>query len=382
MRTKADVVIIGGGIIGAAVAFYLGRAKYGQIVVLEKEKFLGAGSTSKAAGGIRAQFSTKGNIEMSMLSEKMFCQFKEDTGHDALYDQVGYLFLITDENDAVGFRKSVELQKSVGLNVEILKPSEIGQYAPHCRVDDVIFGTFCKDDGLGDPHEFLQGYEHADREMGIEFSLETEVTGFNVAGGKVTGVKTNVGEISRPVVINCAGAYAGQIGKMLGANIPVLPYRRQCVTTGPLDFIQPFFPMVVDVKSGLYCHKESKGMLLGWADKAQEPSFDVSIDPDYVDAILERALDRIPQLETAEVANKWAGLYETTPDHRGIIGWEPTVEGVFHVTGFSGHGFMHAPAAGIVTTEMVMGKAPSIDIEEFSPKRFAHGAVVEETNVI
>jgi sarcosine oxidase subunit beta len=382
MRTKADVVIIGGGIIGAAVAFYLGRAKYGQIVVLEKERFWGAGSTSKAAGGIRAQFSSKANIEMSMLSEKLFCRFKEDTGYDALFDRVGYLFLLSDDNEVIEFKKSYDLQRSCGLNVELLKPEDIGQYAPHCRVDDIKLATFCKDDGLGDPHEFLQGYEKADRQMGVDICLESEVTGFVISSGKITGVKTSAGTISTSLVINCAGAYAGEIGKMLGVNVPVLPYRRQCVTTGPLDFVQPFFPMVVDVKSGLYCHKESKGLLLGWADKAVKPSFDVSIDPDYTDAILERALDRIPQLETAEVANQWAGLYETTPDHRAIIGWEPTIEGVFHVAGFSGHGFMHAPAAGVVTAEIVAGKKPSIDITELSPLRFAHGGVVEETHVI
>jgi sarcosine oxidase, subunit beta len=382
MRTKADVVIIGGGIIGTAVAFYLARAKYGQIVLLEKDRFLGAGSTSKAAGGIRAQFSTKVNIQMSMVSEEHFCRFKEETGHDALYDQVGYLFLLSEQSDIQEFTKSYELQRACGLNVQMLKPADILKVAPHVRVDDIEFGTFCKDDGLGDPNEFLQGYEKADRAMGVEIELETEVTGFTVASGKLTAVKTSKGDIATPLVINCAGAYAGEIGKMIGATVPVHPIRRQCVTTGPLDFIQPFFPMVVDVKSGLYCHKESKGMLLGWADKAVQPAFDVSIDPDYTDAILERALDRIPQLETAEVANQWAGLYESTPDHRAIIGWERSVEGMFHTTGFSGHGFMHAPAAGIVTTEMVTGKKPSIDISELSPERFAKGGVVEEVHVI
>ena len=382
MRTKADVVIIGGGIIGVAVAFYLARAKYGQVVLLEKDRFLGAGSTAKAAGGIRAQFSTKVNIEMSMLSEQLFCRFKEDTGHDALYDRVGYLFLLSEESDVQEYRKSYELQRSCGLKVQLLKPEEIGQFAPHVRVDDIKLATFCHDDGLGDPNEFLQGYEKADRRLGVEINLETEVTGFATNSGKISAVKTSNGTISTPLVINCAGAYAGEIGKMIKANVPVLPYRRQCVTTGPLDFVQPFFPMVVDVKSGMYCHKESKGMLFGWADKTVQPGFDVSIDPDYTDAILERALDRIPQLETAQVANQWAGLYESTPDHRAIIGWEPSVEGMFHVAGFSGHGFMHAPAAGVVTAEMVSGRKLSIDISDLSPERFVKGVVVEESQVI
>lgn len=382
MRTRADAVVIGGGIIGVAVAFYLARQKYGQIVVVEKEPFLGAGSTCKAAGGIRAQFSNAVNIQMSMLSEQCFVRFKEEVGYEALYDQVGYLFLMTSDEEVKEFTAHHALQRSLGLNAVLLKPEDIPQYAPHVRLDDVKLGTFCKDDGLGDPNEFLSGYEHAIRDMGVEIAMETAVTGFAMNGRKITGVKTTKGDIATPLVINAAGAWAGEIGKMAGADIKVLPYRRQIVTTGELDFIKPYFPMVVDVASGLYCHKESKGMLLGWADKNVKPSFDVSIDPDYTDAILERALDRIPQLETAEIANKWAGLYETTPDHRAIIGWEPSVEGMFLVTGFSGHGFMHAPAAGIVTAEMVAGKKPSFDIQSLSPERFGQGAMVEETNVI
>lgn len=382
MRTKADAVIIGGGIIGVAVAFYLAKKKFGQIVLVEKEPFTGAGSTTKAAGGIRAQFSTKTNIEMSMLSEKMFANFKEETGSDALFDQVGYLFLLSDDADVKTYTKHYELQRSLGLNVQLLKPSEIVQYAPHVRLDDIQLGTFCKDDGLGDPSEFLRGYESAIRKMGVDVELECTVSGFGKSGDKVTSVRTTKGEIQTPWVINCAGAWAGEIGKLAGADVKVEPYKRMCVTTGELDFVKPFFPMVVDVKSGLYFHKESKGLLLGWADKSVKPGFDVSTDPDYVDTIIEKALDRIPQLETAEIANQWAGLYETTPDHQAIIGHDAEVGGMFHVTGFSGHGFMHAPAAGLVTAEILCGQTPTIDISPLSPTRFAGADVVHETNVI
>lgn len=382
MRNTADVVIVGGGILGLAVAFYLAKAKYGDIVLVEKEPFLGSGATSKAAGGIRAQFMTKDNIQMSMLSEKLFTTFKEDTGSDALYDQVGYLFMVKDDKDAVEFKKAFELQRSLGLNVQMLKPEEIPQYAPHVSLDGVQFGTFCKDDGLGDPHEFLSGYDHAARRMGVSIELEAGVTGIDVQDGKITAVKTAKGNISTPLVVNCAGPFARVIGQFVGADVKVEPVRRQIVTTGELDFVKPFFPMVVDVRSGLYCHKESKGMLLGWADKSVQPSFDVSIDPDYTDAILERALELMPQLETAEMANQWAGLYETTPDHRAIIGWERAVEGMFHVTGFSGHGFMHAPGAGLVTSEVLTGKTPSVDISTYAPDRFKDANLIEETNVI
>ena len=382
MRDKADVVIIGGGIIGVSVAFYMARADYGRIVLVEKESFLGSGATSKAAGGIRAQFSTKENIQMSMLSENLFKNFKEDTGMDALFDRVGYMFLLEDDQHVESFTSDVQLQRSLGLEVSLLKPEEIVRIAPPVSVEGIKLATFCQDDGLGDPHEFLTGYEKAARRMGVEMELEAEVTAIEVVGGKIVAVKTSKGDISTPLVINCAGPHAKLIGAMVGAEVPVEPIRRQIVTTGQLDFIKPTFPMVVDVKSGLYCHKESKGMLLGWADFSVKPSFDISIDPDYTDTILEKALDRIPQLETAEVANQWAGLYETTPDHRAIIGWEPAVEGMFHVTGFSGHGFMHAPAAGLVTAEILTGKTPSVDISSLSAERFLSGVADSETNVI
>ncbi len=382
MQKSADAVIIGGGIIGLAVAFYLTKANYGKVILVEKEALFGTGATAKAAGGIRAQFTTKENIEMSMLSEKLFCSFKEDTGHEALFDQVGYMFLVKDDKDVEIFQKSYELQKSLGLNILKLKPEEIAQYAPHVSTEGVQFAMFCPDDGLGDPHEFLTGYEKAARKAGLEIAFDTEVTAIEQVDGKITKVKTSQGDIETSMVINCAGPFAKEIGAMVGADVKVEPVRRQIVTTGQLSFIEPFFPMVVDVSSGLYCHKESKGMLLGWADKDVEISYDISIDPDYTDNILERALELIPQLEEAEIGNEWAGLYEVTPDHRAIIGFEPTVEGMFHVTGFSGHGFMHAPAAGLVTAEILTGKEPSVDISEYAPDRFKAGQLIEETNVI
>lgn len=382
MRMKADAIIIGGGIIGIATAFYLAREKFGQILLIEKEPLLGAGATSKAAGGIRAQFSTRVNVEMSMLSKDIFAKFEEETGFKALYDQIGYMFLLQSDEEVARFRASHKMQRSLGLDVVLLEPAEIGNYAPHVSLDGIQLAAFCENDGLGDPHEFLTGYEKAARRLGVEFAFDTEVTGIDVEQGAITGVLTKHGNISCPLVINCAGPYAGVVGKMAGVDLPVQPLKRQIVTTGKLDFVLPSFPMVVDVKTGLYCHKESQGMLLGWADPSVKPSFDISLDPDYTDHILEIALERIPQLEQAEIGNEWTGLYEVTPDHHAIIGWEPSLEGMFHVAGFSGHGFMHAPAAGRISCEIITGRKPSLDISALSPARFGKGMVVEETNVI
>ncbi|SYZ73876.1 Glycine/D-amino acid oxidases (Deaminating) [Candidatus Zixiibacteriota bacterium] len=382
MGKNADVVVIGGGILGLSTAYELARIKFGKVIVVEKDLFLGAGSTSKCAGGIRAQFSTKINIQMSMKSEEILVHFEERTGSHALYDQVGYMFLISDEKDLDGFSKAMELQRSSGLKVDWVEPRDINKLAPEVRTDDIIRATFCKDDGLADPSDLINGYSSAARREGVEILVETEVTGFIMTGDTIKGITSNKGEISTPLVVNAAGPYAKLIGEMVKSNIPIEPERRQIVTTGALDFIPPTFPMVVDVKSGLYFHKESPGLLLGWADKTVKPGFDISVDPEYTDNILMRALDRVPRLETAEVSKSWAGLYESTPDHHAIIDYAEGVRGMFIVGGFSGHGLMHAPAAALVSAEILSGRKPSIDVSPLSMKRFAKGQISIETNVI
>ncbi|MGH8015298.1 MAG: NAD(P)/FAD-dependent oxidoreductase, partial [Candidatus Zixiibacteriota bacterium] len=285
MRHSADVVIIGGGIIGFSVAFHLAKMKFGRIVLVEKESMIGAGSTSQAAGGIRAQFAQRVNVEMSIISEEFFKNFKQETGSEALFDQVGYLFLLQNENEIKEFKQSLAIQQDLGLPVELLEPKDVLKIAPHVNVEDIKLGTFCKEDGIADPWEFLLGFEKAARRMGVEVELEAEVTSIDTVAGEITAIHTNRGAIKTPVVVNCAGPYSGKIGEMVGGKIEVAPYKRQIVTTGELDFVRPNFPMVVDVASGLYSHNESKGLLLGWADKNRGPSFDISVEPEYTDAI-------------------------------------------------------------------------------------------------
>jgi len=382
MAKAADAVIIGGGIIGLSTAYQLARLKYGKIVVLERDMFLGTGATGKCAGGVRAQFTTRVNIEMSMKSEAMLAGFQEDTGYPLVFDQVGYMFLLADEKEVAQFTEAFNLQRSLGLEVTMIDPPEINRLAPPVRTDDIIQATFCKSDGIADPNDMIQGYAASARKLGVEIINEAEVTGLKIEGGKIRGVDSSAGDFETALVINAAGPWARLIGEMAGIKLPIEPIKRQIVTTGKLDYIDATFPMVVDVKSGLYCHKESPGLLLGWADKEIKPAFDESVDPDYTDRILMKALDRIPRLETAEISKSWAGLYETTPDHHAIIGPVNDIEGFFIVAGFSGHGLMHAPAAGLVAAEAISGKETSVDIIPLAPNRFARGAVNEETNVI
>ena len=382
MRNSAECVIIGGGIIGASIAFHLSKLGMKDICILEKEKFLGAGATAKCAGGIRAQFSSEINVKISLLSEDLFERFTEDTGEEGIFDQVGYLFLVTTDEDTEIFQQNLKLQQSVGAPVEWLEREDIKDLLTNVRTDDVIGGTFCKKDGIGDPHVFTQGYVNASRKMGVDILEEVEATGIKAESGKITSVETSRGTISTPLVINCAGPEAEKIGRMAGIEIPVKPYKRQISTTSPLSWLPDSFPMVVDIASGLYCHKESGGLLLGWADKDTPPGYDQSLDPEYTDEILMRALDRIPVLEEAGIATSWAGLYETTPDHHAILGKVPEVEGFLCANGFSGHGFMHAPGVGLLMAELIVKGEPSIDLSPLSIERFAHDKVKEEQFVI
>ena len=382
MQNSAECVIIGGGIIGASVGFHLAKMGMKNIVILEKEMFLGSGATAKCAGGIRAQFSSEINVKISVLSENLFERFHEDTGEDGIFDQVGYLFLVTNPDDEVLFKQNLAMQQAAGAPVEWITREEIGDLCPNLRLDDVLGGTFCPKDGIGDPHVFTQGYVSAARKLGVAIHEETEVIGINLNSSKISEVITSQGNISTPLVINCAGPEAEKIGRMIGLDIPVRPYKRQISTTSPLSWIPASFPMIVDIASELYTHKESGGLLLGWADKNTPIGYDQSLDPEYTDEILMRALDRIPILEEAGIASSWAGLYETTPDHHAIMGKVPDIEGFICANGFSGHGFMHAPGVGQLIAELIVKQETSIDLSPLSIERFSKDVIKEEHTVI
>jgi sarcosine oxidase subunit beta len=382
MKSNAEVAIVGGGIIGSSIAFHLAKMGMTDVIVLEKSMFIGAGATAKCAGGIRAQFSSEINIKMSLLSENLLERFEDDTGEQGIFDQCGYLFLVTTPEDEETFRDNMALQQANEVPVVWMTPDEIRDVAPHVRLDDVLGGTFCGKDGIGDPHVFTHGYANAAKRLGVAIELETEATGIKVEGGKATGVATNKGDISCRIVINAAGPHAAPVGKMAGVDLPIEPVKRQISTTSPILWLPEDFPMVVDVSSGLYCHRESGGLLMGWADPDTPAGFDESIDPDYTDEIIMRAINRLPILEEAGIASSWAGLYSVTPDHRAILGEVPGVEGFIVAGGFSGHGFMHGPAAGKLIAELITTGKPSIDLGPLSVERLKEAPEDHERVVI
>lgn len=376
MEKTADIVIVGGGIIGASIAFHLAGKGAKGVALLEKG-MLGEGSTAKCVGGIRAQFSTEINIRFSLESFKTWDHFQELTGVDLEFRRVGYLFLATTEKEWTIFQANAHLQRTFGIPVEILSPQEIKYRWPYLKVDDLQGGTFCPWDGYAGPYEALSGFIKGAREGGVKIYEGTEVQQILQEGGKIVGVETSRGKIAAPIVVNAAGPYAERIGKMAGVEVPVKPYRRQIFFTVPFPWISDPIPLVIDFHRGWYFRREGQGLLLS-GPKDDFPSFNVNVDYDAMAEVAENSLYRAPILEKAEINRGWAGSYEISPDNHAILGETPGLKGLFLANGFSGHGFQHSPAVGQVMAALILGEKPSIDISCLSVERFRQGRLIQE----
>lgn len=381
-RERAPVVVIGAGCIGAAIAYHLGARGVKGVVVLEREPFAGAGSTSKAAGGIRAQFSTPISVRISQLAIAHYERFAEEMRTDPVFFQVGYLFLLADEARWKAFQLQAEVQRGLGLPVQTLSPEGAREIVPEIVIDDLLGATYCPKDGLGNPHEVTQAFVARARELGARFEFERAAIGLRVENGAVVGVDTPAGPIDAPMVVNAAGPHAAEVARWAGVDLPVQPIRRHCFTTEPLAFVHDRMPMVVDMSSGVYMHRESGGLLLGLANPDEPPGFETSVDWDFLPRVVEPAVHRIPALEEAEISNGWAGLYETTPDHNAVLGPPASVAGLMLANGFSGHGFMQAPAVGQLMAEWIVEGRPSLDLHGLRLERFAEQEATVEANVI
>lgn len=378
---RAEVVVVGAGVIGASIAWHLARRGV-VALVLEREKAPGQGSTGHCAGGVRQQFSTPVNVEISRRSIAAFARMKDELAYDGdLYWPVGYLFCVGDPKRWEAFQSQAEAQRALGVPVETLSPAEVARRFPLLRSDDLLGATFCASDGLADPHGVTAAYVAAARRLGARFEFECPLTGLTVEGGRIKAAGTVRGSIATPVVINAAGPHAAGIAAMAGVELPVVPVRRQVFTTQPVDWLPADFPMVVDMTTGVYMHRESGGLLLGLADTSEPPSFNTNIDFDFRDRVFLAGLERLPRLEDAAYRAGWAGLYEVTPDHNAILG-PSGVGGFLLANGFSGHGFMHAPAVGELLAEWVVDGAPRLDVSALALDRFAGSALPAEANVI
>lgn len=377
MGKTADVVVIGGGIVGLSIAYYLALKKAGRIVLLEKGQ-LGEGSTSRCVGGIRTQFSTEVNIRFSLESLKTFEQFEEEFGINPEFKRIGYLFLATTEGEMEIFQENIKLQKKFNIPVELLGPDEIQTRWPYLKMDDILGGTFCSWEGYAGPSEVLSGFASASKRAGVKIYEGIEVLGISSVKGKIHGVRTKEEKISTPMVVNAGGPYASSIGKMVGVKIPVKPLRRQIFITAPFHLTDHAIPLTIDFHRGWYFRQEGDGLLLS-GPLDLEPSFNLNIDYEAMAEASENAMYRVPVLEKARIARGWAGLYEVSPDHHAILGEVREVKGFILANGFSGHGFQHSPAVGKVIAELIVNrKATTIDISSLSIERFEKGEVILE----
>jgi len=376
MEKTADIVIIGGGIIGVSIAYHLAQRKARGVVLLEKG-MLGEGSTAKCAGGIRAQFSTEINIRFSLESFKAWNRFEELTGMDLGFKKVGYLFLAMTEEEWAIFKASADLQHRFGIPVELLTPGEIHYRWPYLKVDDLQGGTFCSWEGYAGPYEALSGFAKGARQGGVKIYEGTEAQAILKEGSEIVAVRTSRGDIFSPIVVNAAGPYAGEVGKMAGIEVPVQPYRRQLFFTAPFPWISDPIPLVIDFHRGWYFRREGPGLLLS-GPKDPFPSFNTNVDYESMVEVAENSIYRVPLLEKAQINRGWAGSYEISPDNHAILGETPEVKGLFLANGFSGHGFQHSPAAGQIMADLLLGEPPFMDISCLSIERFRKGQLIRE----
>jgi sarcosine oxidase, subunit beta len=385
MSETADVVIIGGGIVGSSVAYHLAESGCANVLIIEREEKQGLGSTSKSLGGVRAQFATPINIQMSIYSIDLFSRFEEVMGQTADYRAHGYLFCATTESHLEYLRENQEKQKAFGLkNAEMVSREDVVKMVPQMIADDIIGGAYCPTDGFVDPYGVMTGFAKRAKELGARVWLDTAVTGVNVENGAVTGVRTTRGDVSTRNVVNAAGPWAAGVAQMAGVELPVTPLRRQIVKTQRCDFLPAKFPMMIDMSTGFHFRREGEAILMAWPDNEETYGFKTTFTHDFLEKILTRAVDRVPQFADLPVNPKqcWAGMYEVSPDHHAIIGPAPGVKGLFFANGFSGHGVMHSPASGRITADLILGRQSFVNPAPLGIERFAEGRLLEETAVL
>ena len=377
--SSAEVVIIGAGVVGASVAYHLAKRGCGRILVLERHRAPGQGSTGRATGGFRAQFGSEVNVRLSLLSREELLSFEEEMGVDPGYRPCGYLFLAGDEAQLEALRGAQEVQRAAGLaEAREVTPSEIGEINPWVRVDGLVGGVYCPTDGFLRPMEILRGYvENAER-LGVRFEYGVEQVGFRTDGrGRISAVRTSGGDVGAGSVVNAAGAWAALVARGAGLDLPVEPLRRQVAVTQPFDDLPEEMPMTIFTEDGFHFRVRDGRVMLLWPDKpVVEDPFDQGVEEAWLESVIERARARVPSLARASIdrENCWAGLYEMSPDGHALLGEAPGMENLYLANGSSGHGVMHAPALGQLLAEIMLdGAARTADTHVLRPSRFDEG---------
>lgn len=380
LPARASVVVVGGGVIGLSTAYHLARAGVADVLLLERDD-LGSGSTCKAAGGVRAMFSDPVNIELGLRSLRAFEAFGEEPGQEIDLHRSGYLFLLDDPADVVEFEAAVALQGSHGVPSRMISPAEAGRLSPMVSLDGLLAAAWSPDDGHCTPESVVLGYAGGARRAGARVVTHCAVTGIDVVDGVVQAVLTSRGRIETDTVVCAAGAWSAAVGEMVGVDLPVVPLRRQILTTEPVPGLDPATPFTIDFSSSLYFHREGPGLLLGMSDPDEAPGFSLARTDAWLPRLTAAIERRAPALADVGIASGWAGLYEMTPDHNALVGEAAGVSRFLYATGFSGHGFLMGPAIGEVMRDLVLGRPPVVDVSGLAVDRFASG-VRPERNIV
>ncbi|CAM5543719.1 NAD(P)/FAD-dependent oxidoreductase [Streptomyces aurantiogriseus] len=380
MNTYASVVVIGGGVMGTSIAYHLAAAGVPDVVLVERDE-LGAGSTSKAAGGVRAQFSDEVNIRLGARSLEKFARFGQEIGADIGLHRVGYLFLLSTPEDVASFEASVRLQNALGVPSRMIDPAEARRLSPLISTDGLLAAAFSPDDGHCTPEAVVHGYAAAARRLGAHILRHTAVTGIETRGTTITAVTTTLGRITTDTVVCAAGAWSQAVGAMAGVDLPVRPLRRQIAVTEPVPGgLPPALPMTIDFTSSFYFHAEGPGLLVGMSDPDERPGFATDTHDRWIPRLAAAMERRAPALLDLRRTGGWAGLYEVTPDHNALIGEATSVSRFLYATGFSGHGFLQGPAVGEVVRDLYLGRVPFVDVTPLGAGRFAADAPRPEVN--
>jgi sarcosine oxidase subunit beta len=372
----ADVVIVGGGVMGASIAWHLARQGCTNVVVIDQGARSGEGSTGRAIGGFRAQFDSEIGVRLSLLAREKLARFAEETGVDPGYRPVGYLFLARHRAELDVLLQLQAIQKAAGLHeARQVSPDEALQLNPAVQWE-IVGGTFCPTDGYTRPLEILRGYTEAAQRLGVRFVFGAPCTGFDRQDGTIRAVRTPDGEIAAGAVVNAAGAWAGRVAELAGVRIPVHPLRRRVAITHPTRLLPPDMPMTIFVEDGFHLRVRDGRILLLWPDVAGGDPFDTSTDDAWIEQVMRFARERLPRLRDVVVdrAACWAGLYEMSPDHHVLLGRAPGMDNLYLANGSSGHGVMHSPAIGQLMAEIILeGAARTLDTHPLRPSRFDEG---------
>ena len=378
----AEIVVVGGGVIGASIAWHLTRLGVPDVLVLDREPLPGAGSTGRATGGYRATFATEPNIRLSLLARDTLRAFAETFECEPVYRPVGYLWVARSPAMHRTLAEANAVQRACGLSeAEMVGPDEVYRRNPAIGRDETITGAlWCPTDGYVRPLGILAGFRVAAERQGARFEYGTPVTGLRMERGpdarRVTGVRTPAGVIGCDLVVNAAGAWAAQVARWAGVELPVLPLRRQAAITRPTDVLPDDMPMTLWADDGFHVRVRDGRVIYAWPSPgAADDEWSTAVEDDWVHLAERTAGERIPALRGVGVdrGGCWAGLYEVSPDRRPIIGVGTGCTNLLLANGSSGHGVMHSAAIGLLAAEIATGAAPSLDLRWFSPDRFEHG---------